>query len=553
MAGETAPQPDRTVPLDIANRLSAQDREGMSGVTLVNVPPGAVLSAGVADDDGSWVLSPEDLAGLVLSPPPDWGGDITLTVRVTVQAGAEETVPTTLAFGVRVPFAACIEETPESEPDLPEPEVEVSEPVIAETDEGIVLELDLGLADAMAPETMDATITGVSGGARLSAGTDTGNGIWTLNASELEGLVLYPAPGNRGGNQGKQGDLFLGLAVSSKGDVIATGSLTVSLEEEQPLPPEPEPEPEPVFEPAPEIPVLSFPPANAGGLAPVAYWKLDETASGVARDEMGGHDGQAFGAGVDATAVFGGIDNYIEVSHTDDMALPAGALTAWVYAFAVGGGVIAGKGDFQLRVQDSRLEFCIGSLKVDGGFVGANDWNQVTVTWGPDGMKTFLNGQLTGAVVESGSLVANTSPWTFGAHKDGGVAGNFLQAELDDIAIYAEQLDTDSVDALSRIGVEGLMTGEVPPEIDDIAEDSGVDSPLNFDSIQAEAEGPESLATIDTLALLSGNFENDEPGLAEPPPEPAPEDDLEGDLKDGAITISDGGELIVENVEKLEW
>jgi len=542
MAGETAPAPDRAVPLDIANRLSAKDREGMSGVTLVNVPPGAVLSAGVVADDGNWVLSPEDLTGLVLSPPPDWGGDITLTVRIAVQAGAGETVPTTLAFGVTIPFTARLEEAPDTEP-----EVEAPEPVILETDEGIALEIDLGLADAMAPETMDVTITGISGGARLSAGTDMGNGIWALNASELEGLILYPAPES----QRSQGDLFLGLAVSSKGDVIATGSLTVSLEEEQPVPPEPEPEPEPepVFEPPPEIPVLSFPPANDGGLAPVAYWKLDETASGVAIDEIGGHDGHAIGASAEATAVFGGIDNYIEVSHTNDMALPAGTLTAWVYAFAVGGGVIAGKGDFQLRVRDSRLEFCVGSLKVDGGFIGANDWNQMTVSWGPDGMKTFLNGQLTGASDESGSLLANTSPWTFGAHKDGSIAGNFLQAELDDIAVYAEQLDADSVDALSRIGVGGLMTGEVPPGIDDIAEDSGVDSPLNLDAIQAEAEGPESLATIDTMALLSGSFEKVEPGLAEALPEPAPEDDLQ----DGAITISDGGELIIENAEKLEW
>ncbi len=538
MAFETAPASERTVPLDIANRMSAKDREGMSGVTLVNVPPGAVLSAGVVADDGSWVLSPEDLAGLLLSPPPDWGGDIILTARVVVQAGDGETAPTTLTFGVTIPFAARIEKVPESEP-----EVEVPDPVILETDEGIALEIDLGLLDAMIPETMDVTITGVSGGARLSAGTDRGNGIWILNASELEGLVLYPAPGT----EGRQGDLFLGLAASSKGDVIASGSLTVPLEEEQPLPPGPKPEPEP------EIPALSFPPLNDGGLAPVAYWKLDEMASGVAKDEIGGHDAQAFGAGVEATAVFGGIDNYIEVSHTDDMALPTGTLTAWVYAFAVGGGVIAGKGDFQLRVQDSRLEFCIGSLKVDGGIVGANDWNQVTVTWGPDGMKTFLNGQLTGAVVETGSLFANTSPWTFGAHKDGSIAGNFLQAELDDISVYAEQLDADSVNALSRIGVEGLMTGEVAPEIYDIAEDSGVESPLNFDAIQAEAEGPESLATIDTLEPLSGNFENHEPGQAEPPPEPAPADDIEDDVKDGAITISDSGELNVENVEKLEW
>ena len=46
MAGDTSLTPDRTVPLDIANRLSPEDRDAMSGVTLMNVPQGAQLSAG---------------------------------------------------------------------------------------------------------------------------------------------------------------------------------------------------------------------------------------------------------------------------------------------------------------------------------------------------------------------------------------------------------------------------------------------------------------------------------------------------------------------------
>ena len=46
MAGDTSLTPDRTVPLDIANRLSPEDRDAMTGVTLMNVPQGAQLSAG---------------------------------------------------------------------------------------------------------------------------------------------------------------------------------------------------------------------------------------------------------------------------------------------------------------------------------------------------------------------------------------------------------------------------------------------------------------------------------------------------------------------------
>ena len=178
---------------------------------------------------------------------------------------------------------------------------------------------------------------------------------------------------------------------------------------------------------------------------------------------------------------------------------------------------------------------------------------------------------------EAGSLLGNTSRWIFGASEDGGGPGDFLHGELNDIAVYAEALDLSGVQELSRFGVDGLMTGEAPAEAGDgeISDDGDVDSPLNFDTIQAEAEGPESLATIDTLALLSGNGENGDPPQAETPPElssqpapdpepvpepepgpgpgPGPEEVPEDVIEDGAITIGGGNELVIENADKLEW
>ena len=103
MADDTNLTPDRTVPLDIANRLSPEDRDAMTGVTLMNVPQGAQLSAGVSAGDGRWTLSPEELNGLVLAPPVGWGGDIALAVSVAISPGAGEKAPTTVAFGVTIP------------------------------------------------------------------------------------------------------------------------------------------------------------------------------------------------------------------------------------------------------------------------------------------------------------------------------------------------------------------------------------------------------------------------------------------------------------------
>ncbi len=602
MAGDTSLTPDRTVPLDIANRLSPEDRDAMTGVTLMNVPQGAQLSAGVSVGDDRWTLSPEELDGLILAPPPGWGGNIALAVSVAISPGAGETAPTTVAFGVTIPFTASEEKAPEPEP---EPAGEDTDPVIPETEDldpqteqGIALDIDLGEAAAQ-PESLDVTITNMPEGARLSEGMDLGDGTWALKGSELEGLIIYPAPGQRD-------EFYLGLAVSSEGTVVASGSLTVSMEDDEPLAPDPvlapepqsepalapepeavpEPEPDPKPAPEPEPPgggleIAVTPSVDGGGPAPVAYWKLDETASDFAVDEMGGHDGRTFGASSDedgvfgAAAVFDGVGDYIEIPHTDDMALATGSLTAWVYAFATDSGVIAAKGDFLLRVMNDQLEFCMaspgGTVKVEGGLFGANDWNQVTVTWGAGGMKTFLNGQLTGTGDEAGSLLGNTSPWIFGASLDGGGHGDFLHGELDDIAIYAVELDVSGVQDLSRFGVDGLMSGETPPVTEEplVDGDGEVDSPLNFDAIQPESEGPESLATIDTLALLSGDRENDDPGQTagppdaspEPPPadasapepDPGPVSGPEEVLEDGAITIGGGDELVIENAEKLEW
>jgi hypothetical protein len=49
-------------------------------VVIRRLPAGAALSAGAACDDGTWLLSPRDLGGLCLTPPPGWSGELTLEV-----------------------------------------------------------------------------------------------------------------------------------------------------------------------------------------------------------------------------------------------------------------------------------------------------------------------------------------------------------------------------------------------------------------------------------------------------------------------------------------
>ena len=53
-------------------------------VTIDGVPPGGRLSAGTDAGAGSWTLTRDQLADLVLIPPPDFNGNFALSITLTV-------------------------------------------------------------------------------------------------------------------------------------------------------------------------------------------------------------------------------------------------------------------------------------------------------------------------------------------------------------------------------------------------------------------------------------------------------------------------------------
>ena len=59
-------------------------------------------------------------------------------------------------------------------------------------DTAIALDITSALADTDGSETLSVTISGVPSGASLSAGTDNGDGTWTLIQAQLTGLTLTP-------------------------------------------------------------------------------------------------------------------------------------------------------------------------------------------------------------------------------------------------------------------------------------------------------------------------------------------------------------------------
>ncbi|MDG4721849.1 Ig-like domain-containing protein, partial [Thalassospira aquimaris] len=198
---------DSAIALDIDAGLT--DSSEVLTITISGVPDGATLSAGTDNGDGTWTLSSGDLEGLTITPADDFSGSFDLGVTAT-SADGEDVATTTGSITVDVVGVADA------------PTLDVADASGSE-DSAIALDIDAGLTDSS--ETLTITISGVPGGATLSAGTDNGDGTWTLSSSDLEGLTITPA-------DDFSGSFDLGVtATSADGEDVATttGSITVDV------------------------------------------------------------------------------------------------------------------------------------------------------------------------------------------------------------------------------------------------------------------------------------------------------------------------------------
>ncbi len=170
--------PDLEAAITFQEILETNDAETIS-ITISGVPEGATLSAGTDNGDGTWSMTAADLEGLTITPPENSDEDFTLTVTASVTDDDGTTASTTGTLNVTVNAVA----------DTPELSVEDA---TGTEDTAIPLEIDAALTDLDGSETLSITISGVPKGATLSAGTDNGDGSWTLTQDELEGLTITP-------------------------------------------------------------------------------------------------------------------------------------------------------------------------------------------------------------------------------------------------------------------------------------------------------------------------------------------------------------------------
>ncbi|MEZ0169424.1 Ig-like domain-containing protein [Microvirga sp. TS319] len=180
-AREVTGQEDEPIALNLAAALVDTDgSEQLSSVTITGVPPGASLSRGSRSPDGTWVLDPSDLPHLVLTPPENYSGTLSLTVHVTSRETANGSLATT-----DVPFKVHVNAVAD------EPELR-ADGVAGKEDEAIALKLEAKLTDTDGSEVLSIRILGIPDGASLDHGTRMADGTWVVDPADLGSLKITP-------------------------------------------------------------------------------------------------------------------------------------------------------------------------------------------------------------------------------------------------------------------------------------------------------------------------------------------------------------------------
>ena len=168
----------------ISITLSATDAGGpIAGYTVTTVPANGVLYSDAALTQavvaGAMVSSPT----LFFVPAADWSGNAAFNYSATDLAGNVSTVATAGIVINPVSDAPTLTVTPAS----------------GAEDNAIALAITVAESDVDGSEVLgNVTIGNVPAGSVLSAGTNNGDGTWTLTPAQLSGLTITP-PANFNG------------------------------------------------------------------------------------------------------------------------------------------------------------------------------------------------------------------------------------------------------------------------------------------------------------------------------------------------------------------
>jgi hypothetical protein len=240
-------------------------------------------------------------------------------------------------------------------------------------------------------------------------------------------------------------------------------------------------------------------------VTPIAYWSLNETSGSGAADSAGTpQNGTFFGPNPDhddagpplSAAPFGaqtGIDlhdstrEYVAVQHSAEFEVPQGTIQLWFKTrdaderqalFAKdrdgnGAGhllIWIDDHDLKVRLQTGTTSHTITANNV----VWSNTWYQMTFTFGPAGMKLYLNGTQVGTNAYTGGLAANQQPIVIGGsnatHRNGTSDLSRLRITdpfdgwIDEVAFYGVALSPAEI---AQTRTRGAMAVTAPGDAND--------------------------------------------------------------------------------------
>ena len=230
---------DRWLQLNLDSEASA-DTDGSETVTIsiTDVPEGARLSPGSDQGDGTWTVSPQQLPSVCILPPANFAGAMTMTLNVITTEADGHSTTNSSSFTVDVaPDADGVRLTVDDEVtatgggdgiQAAAGDADIvgtsgndrlsggnsSETIVGNggndsitgsggddviygdgmtSGNGTVtanLDVQASLPDSDGSEVATIVISGLPEGASLNAGTDNGNGSYTLTVDDLQGLQV---------------------------------------------------------------------------------------------------------------------------------------------------------------------------------------------------------------------------------------------------------------------------------------------------------------------------------------------------------------------------
>ncbi|MEO9649083.1 MAG: Hint domain-containing protein [Roseobacter sp.] len=180
--------------------------------------------------------------------------------------------------------------------------------------------------------------------------------------------------------------------------------------------------------------------------------------------------------GSNTAVVLDGIDDFVEIPNDASFELDSGTVAIRFNINNIGTDQslvsrdsmhLDDGGHFNLEVDDDgSLEVRFQSdndvyyVRSDPGAVTAQTWHHAAVSFGPEGVKLFLNGALVGSDNYTGGTSGNSEPWTLGADQglsvNGGSDGlrEYFGGKLDDFVLLDGALSDDAIMTLASSGLD---------------------------------------------------------------------------------------------------